>query len=141
MLNQDEINMMKKMDFNDLKKELTNSKNSPVRDLVIRKIMKQKYLLHKKNNKKKTLDKESNDNGVEEIYKKEIQKDYINNGLLERLNSDLYIRKKSNSVKNKKDFVPPFADDAGDNFAPFGDKSTKDDFLSTVKDFSNKKFL
>ncbi|CAH6421824.1 Hypothetical protein KVN_LOCUS512 [uncultured virus] len=144
MLSQNDIINIKKMSFKELKNELKNSENYPVKNLIIRKIMKQKYLNHKyKQNNKTTEEITKNENfsnkqyqDVEDIYKKEIQKDDINNNLLERLNSDIYIRKFAKP--SKKDFIPPFANGSGDNFAPFDDKNN---FLDLVKDFSNKKFL
>ena len=72
----------------------------------------------------------------------EYDRDLTNNNLVDRLNSDIDIRTKRNtgrgiSNKDKKqvDFVPPYADTAGDNYAPF-DSILK----SSKKDFSNIRF-
>jgi hypothetical protein len=48
-------------------------------------------------------------------YKK-IQKDDLNNHLLDRMNSDIDINKHR---RKKHDFVSPFADDGGDQYASF----------------------
>lgn len=63
-------------------------------------------------------------------FKKEIAKDSLNNSLMNRMNSELDIqnfRRRS----GRKDFIPPFADDIGDKFAPFHSLN------KGPKDFSN----
>lgn len=55
----------------------------------------------------------------DERYKK-IQKDDLNNNLLDRMNSDIDINR---NRRRKHDFVPPFADDSGGTYAPFSEQS------------------
>jgi hypothetical protein len=67
-------------------------------------------------------------------YKEEVDKDFLNNNLMDRLNSDIDIRKIK--TRNKRDFVPPFSNDIGGDFAPFVyDKKIPQ------SDFSNKRIL
>lgn len=70
----------------------------------------------------------------------EYDRDLTNNNLVDRLNSDIDIRTKRNNGRennNRKqiDFVSPYANTPGDNYAPF-DSILK----SSKKDFSNIKF-
>lgn len=67
----------------------------------------------------------------------EYDRDITNNNLVNRLNNDIDIRNSRNRnkrVPNKIDFVPPYANNSGDNYASFDSILT-----SSKKDFSNVK--
>mgnify|MGYP005855511951 CR=1 FL=1 len=67
-------------------------------------------------------------------FKDEVDKDFLNNNLMDRLNSDIDIRKIK--ARNKRDFVPPFSNDVGGEFAPF-----RYDKNIPKNNFSNKRIL
>ena len=63
-------------------------------------------------------------------FEKEINSDHLNNGLTNRMNNELLIRKN----KAKRDFVPPFTSANGSKYAPYselGDGIT--DFSTRMK--------
>ena len=67
-------------------------------------------------------------------FKKEIRKDFVNNNLTERMNSDIAI--KNFRIRNKtKDFIPPFTNTNSSAFAPFHGKTLRSD------DFSNRRLM
>lgn len=136
--------------FGELRKELAKYKNNEVKSKLIRCIMYKRYLNHIKMKQeyeqKKKLKKESfeiiNEMHSEESHDlsqlpeqeesseeshnndrniKLYDRDKANSHLMERLNNDLDIRKIKNSLI-KPTFVPPFADNPGDNFAAFKSK-------------------
>jgi len=68
----------------------------------------------------------------------EYSRDYVNNGILDRLNIDMDIYKMKD-IKNikqnkKKELLPPYADQVDGMYASFNDSFTK-----TAPDFSNKR--
>jgi hypothetical protein len=76
---------------------------------------------------------------IDPIYKEEIEKDFVNNSLMDRMNSELDLRSirnrnRNNKNKNNKEFMSPFEDSVGDNYAPFSSKKK-------INNFSNKRFL
>ena len=160
--NKNYLNHLTRMSFRELKNELAKCNNKEI-ELIIRKIMKDKAIRYKlrqksiKNNEiidsilddietnsskitsLNELDDYENDMEYQNInssYKDEIAKDFVNNSLMERMNSELDIRNIKNIKRkcNEKDFIPPFSDNSGDNFAPFV-------YKKKLNDFSNKKFL
>lgn len=158
-----DIQRIHALSFKDLKKELINCGNNPVRELMIREIMHKKYCEYTKNKSKKPLihqkqpkrtrqqekeeEEEQEEQEEQQIYlededfdelpkmeslneldddrfKTEVKKDHLNNNLMDRLNSDIDIcSKRKDQLKKKKEqeksFIPPFADDIGDRYAPF----------------------
>lgn len=187
-----DVDRLKKMSFNELKIELRNNIDNPVREYAIRKMMKDKYEKHlqEKNrikiqeqkkiynqklddeilnildDKSNSSDQSSNSSSESsdssesieapttfrdvspDKFKEKIKNDYVNNNLMQRLNSDIDItsmRNKKNTrnraidihnnwTRNKNDIVPPFDTDYGDAYAPF-------DTNIPTNDFSNKRLI
>lgn len=157
-----DMSKLSQLSFRELKEELINSKNSPVKELIIRKLMQKKYNEYKMRKQQKVqkiskidefpLTDEDFNNPLpaqpiaefEQVdddlnkFKSEIEKDYLNNNLMERMNSEIDIRvtKKKNNKKypKKKEFIPPFTDDNTDKYAPFNDQT----FNNNLYDFKNK---
>lgn len=51
---------------------------------------------------------------------KDVSKEMLNNNLMNRLNSELDIQRlRREANKSVKEFIPPFAENTGDKFAPF----------------------
>lgn len=183
------IARINKMNFRELRDELSLSSNNPVKSLIIRKLMKQKYLkykkirdmniqqqkykvIHKKQEDEITkmmvnelldeIEKNNNDTILEVIddtdmldetnYDKhgplneldpsaklfdnkfvdEIQRDHMNNNLMNRMNSDIHIQEiRRNKLKN---FETPFSDTPNDRYAPFHNDPT----IIPSKDFTAK---
>ncbi len=168
------MNKLSELSFKQLKQELINSHNSPVKELIIRRLMQKRYQEYKikKQQKQQRLHKKSNprESKVEskaekrifledddfntptpapkeqefedfDKFKSEIDKDYLNNNLMDRLNSEIDIRaskqkKKQQPNNSKKEFVPPFTDDNSDKYAPFNSQT----FSNSLVGFDNKKF-
>jgi hypothetical protein len=187
MVDNIEITRINKLTFKELRNELANCKNNPVRETLIRNLMYIRYNQHlhkkqqliqlKKEHKKKQISKIKNK--LEEKYKRngdalnfddeidfnendfktlkppfeplneldktdelfdsrditEYDRDYANNNLIERLNIDADLRKIKPKFKNKNDFMTPYSNDSGGNYAPFNDNSR-----SQKNNFSNIKF-
>lgn len=63
----------------------------------------------------------------------EYERDMVNNNIAERLNSDIDIRTMREN-KQKKEFVMPYSDNAGGNYAPFDSQHE-----SRITTFSNRR--
>lgn len=189
--------------FNDLRNELANSRDNPVKESLIRNIMFIRYNQHiqKKNLKSSspkqeqtkakrqkppatkkyvqelyddrsnksaglaTLDAfsggdkrddildfiddvnsnpatggDNSEQVIEELYDTrdiiEYERDKANNNLMQRLNGDITIR--NVKTKNKTDFLLPYSNDPGDNYASFKDIG-KSPHVLKKNDFSNIK--
>jgi hypothetical protein len=176
------INKIKDMTFEELREELVNSRNNPTKELLIRKLMLQKWnenLVKKKqireqkiiekqkrieklkekikkkveseinkNNKIKKDNEEDNveikeeekllnelmddvkDFNIEETNKEreytKYERDHLNNNLINRMESEFNLRK----IKNEKSFIPPYSDDAGENYAKFVSKKSENKIKS-----------
>ena len=208
MVTHEEIRRIKNMSFRELRNELAYCDNNPVKELLIRNLMKEKYIHcmrkkkkieeHQKMEKRLKYKKlknimarkydhkyrkyyiESKDSSIESImddiedvedvediadniplreedfnlypnhgplneleennglydkkFKDEVNKDFMNNNLMDRMNSEIDIR--NIKLKNKKDFIPPFADNDGGMYAPFHNQTN----IPTT-DFSTKRIL
>ena len=66
----------------------------------------------------------------------EFNRDLVNNNLMDRLNSDIDI-KNFGIKKVKNNLIPPYINNAGDNFAPFNSNNRNIKNFSNIK--SNKK--
>lgn len=77
---------------------------------------------------------EDDDRLYDTKFRDELNKDYMNNNLLDRMNSEIDIRK--GKVANKKDFIPPFANKGSGQFAPFHKQKN-----IPQSDFSNKRIM
>ncbi len=199
-----EINKIKNMSFDQLREELSLCKNNPVKELIIRKMMKNRYL-ELKNRKQRLINQrkmkelsrieEANyqrqfnnnlenenivdDNLVDELFediqrlknrdndmvdifnesdfkplpnhgplnaldpnaslydrkfKQEIEKDHMNNHLMDRLNSDIDIKKMSKRNK-KKNFDMPFSNNIDANYASIN----SDEGIILSNDFSSRR--
>lgn len=157
--NQKDYKMLEYLSFKDLKNELKVCRN-PEKELIIRKLMKDKaikYKLKKQDNNlkynrqpikkqsvnfdtnayvKSILDELDDDGSLDDkdIYqdgidgrdgidkrkknkKKYMKKDLVNNSLMDRMNNELDLRKYRK--KGKKEFLMPFAENAGNDYASF----------------------
>lgn len=198
-MNNTDINKINDMTFRELRTELVNSKNNPVRESIIRNLMYVRYNRHMQKkqipikvmaNSEMQKPIPTKINYVEELQSNEdddifdfldqvhhqrrshnrsahqcaydvpsetrlpggspldqeenelrdsrgiteFDRDLANNNLMDRLNDDVHVR--DARVKNKKDLILPYSNDAGDNYAPFKEV----DRLRRKKDFSNVKF-
>lgn len=160
MSNKTDIERINNMTFKQLKEELSKNKNNKVREMIIRKSMYIRYHQHMKkkisdNTQKVPSNKplipfipnfdlsdfNSNDSSIDEPDNlnqddresdtQPFGRDYTNNGLMERLNSDLDIRTMK-MPPNKKDFIPPYSNTTDGNYASFDNI-----FSSERKNFSN----
>lgn len=129
-----------KLTFSELRKELAYC-NDKVKEKIIRTIMYNKYkehILNKKiyiENKKsivqdfKNIAHNNNDKYISknEIYEKNntnlnviknniYNRDTTNNNLMQRMSNDIDI---FSSKDIKKEFIPPYGNDSGDNYASF----------------------
>lgn len=199
MVDNMEITRINNLTFRELRNELANCQNNPVRETIIRNLMYIRYNQHlqkkqqlekiKKEQRRKQISKiknkleekyktndmlrvddfidqsdeeinfnesdfktlkpvhgslneldddNGNDNDNNELFDSraitEYERDYANNNLMERLNIDMDLRKIKVESK-KKEFVTPYADTVGGNYAPFH-RDTK----SEKNNFSNLKF-
>jgi len=180
------ITKINRMNFRQLQEELSVSSGNPVKSLLIRKLMKQKYLRYRKikeMSKQKQqrlanpdirIDEESimmanelineiersNNDAILEVvdefteddfnrhgplneldpsaslhddkFADEIQRDQMNNHLMNRMNSDIHIQEiRRNKLKN---FETPFSDAPNDRYAPFHNDPT----IIPNKDFTAK---
>jgi len=63
----------------------------------------------------------------------EYDRDFTNNNLMERLNSDITIRTNKPKIeKSRKDIIPPYSNEPGDNYASY-----QSAFKSSKNNFSN----
>jgi len=186
--NNKDIERINKLSFNELRNELAYC-NDPVRELLIRKLMKIRYielvdrkkriimqqqleeeqrqmLIKKKMEMRyrqklsKVKDNELSSKLIDELlidderdidktirtrsmnadldengepkFVKEVKRDKLNNNLMDRLNSDMDIRKYQNMTKEKKEFISPYAREEG-NYA-----SWKGDAQPPISDFKNE---
>jgi hypothetical protein len=147
------VDMINKMSFNELKTELGNCHNNPVKEKIIRELMVIRYKqylqtqaqaqhklrqrqirqhqkqmqlqrLQQQESQNKTEDEFDNDTfsieDDEDEYNKiiEYKKDTTNNNLMDRMNSDMEIKRMKVST-DKKDIVKPFVNTVCDNYATF----------------------
>jgi len=143
---QKEIKRINNMSFNELRDELTYCDNN-IKELLIRKLMKDRYLRHIKKkeliNKKKekeriknqiytnTIITDDNNKIIEDIddlfnddelnkkdyndddlidkkFNKQIERDAMNNNLMNRMNSELEIRNNKKNKNKDKNILPPY---------------------------------
>jgi hypothetical protein len=76
------------------------------------------------------MDQDSTDSSDTNDSDPQLAKDKVNNNLMARMDGELNIRK--SNKKRQRDFLPPFSNDVGDNYAPFHSKEKK------IRNFSNK---
>lgn len=159
-MNTFEVNKINNLTFKELRNELAKSKGDPLREHLIRNLMFIRYNQHIQNKQKiqkvqvikpksdikvpidnnivNLVDDLMNDNEevISELHDTrdiiEYERDKANNNLMERLNSDISIR--TSKIKNKTEFLLPYENDPGHNYASFKDIGAK------KKDFSNIKF-
>ena len=129
---------LNKMTFRELKRELTQC-NDPQRSMTIRVLMRNIYKNYIQHKQPASLTDEDLVNQILDEYKKkqyippdfgddkkkfkeEIEKDSLNNGLMNRLNGELHMRKNKNKNK-QRDFLPPFGTANGSKYAPYNNNS------------------
>jgi hypothetical protein len=129
------ITKIKNMSFKELKHELKNTHGFKNRELEIRKLMKQKYVRYLKyknsikniddifENKIKTLNELDENYIKDEKFDVEIKRDSVNNNLMDRLNSDLYIKnimKSTRQPNNIRNIHKPYEEiNNNSSFVPF----------------------
>ena len=108
------------MNFRELKYELLHKKNSPERELEIRKLMKdraikcklrQRYLDALPNTDEVFLDDSDFDQSyqLDELKDPRYCKDSVNNNLMARMDSEMLIRQSNKRKRTQKDFIRPYA--------------------------------
>jgi hypothetical protein len=151
------VTRINNMSFNELKNELYNCYNNPIKERLIRELMVIKYTQHKQyiaaraQNKHKIKQSSTpvyknpvvndpdivivddilddfnfNFNDIEDLSSEEsnknkiieYKKDTTNNNLMDRMDSDMEIKKMKVST-SKKDIVKPFVNTVCDNYATF----------------------
>lgn len=129
--------------FRELKLELNIAKELKDYELCdkIRDLMRKKYIeLQKKKKHRKTrkqnryeyIQKEpiqnvQKEDTYDDLLKHEVIKDHINNNLMERMNSEIFIRK---NKQTKKSFISPYVD-IGNNLNDVYNPSIKNDDFRT----------
>lgn len=169
-MNNNILVQLNKLTFKELKTELKKN-NDPMKEKIIRQLMKNKYIKYinyKKSindcelndddfaqplpNKIKTLN-ELDDNFVncssgainDKKFDTEIKRDQVNNNLMDRLNSDLYIKDIMKPIKkyptgyspNKMPLTKPYEEVLNNqSFTPFNNSN-----IIPNNDFSNKRLI
>ena len=151
------------MTFKQLKVELGNSKGNPAKERHIRELMRDKYIRYLKYKRSISITKQDVDdcelqledftnNTTSKVtppankFDVEIKRDSVNNNLMDRLNSDLYIKDIMKSTKkpldnNRKNLINrPYEEINNNNtstFLPFGNNVG----IIPNNDFSNNRLL
>jgi len=92
------------------------------------KIYKQNYLYNRKMGYKKNIKQDSKN----DVYKKEINNNVLNNNLMSRMDGEIFIRKNKRNME--KSFIPPYTNDIGAIYAPFNKQK------QIIKNFTTKSF-
>lgn len=151
---------IEKMTFAELKQQLAKCDRQNPKNIYIRRLMKQRYLEHR--NKRRTnkplnnidvtailteedfepLAEQFKNPGFESLneiehhenkFEKEIEKDVLNNNMMDRLNNDILLSDLRKKQKNKIVFIPPFSEEGGNAYTTIG--------TIPSNDFSNKRVL
>lgn len=113
--------------IDELKKELVNCKNKPIKEKNIKKELEKRYneyiidelLMNVEFNNGEEEENNKNEEGeinVDPKYQRFIVGDVANNKLLERMNSEVFLHQQQKNKKKNMELLKPYANDEG-NYA------------------------